>query len=191
MMPALGPRDAVLVVDVQNDFCLGGALAVPRGDEVVPVLNTWMERGLRSGAAVYATRDWHPSNHSSFQPFGGPWPVHCVQNTHGAAFHPLLRLPDTVIVVSKGVQPQDQGYSMFEDTGLAAMLRASGVRRLWVGGLALDYCVRATVLDGIREGFEVHLILHATRPVDVHVGDGERALEQMHEAGAIIEAEDP
>ena len=141
------PDDALLIVDVQNDFCAGGALAVPDGDAVAPVLNDWIAAAQAAGAPVFASRDWHPADHISFQAQGGPWPPHCVQGTSGAAFHPGLRLPADVGVVSKGTEPDVEGYSAFERTDFAERLRAAGVRRLWVGGLARDYCVRASVLD--------------------------------------------
>jgi nicotinamidase/pyrazinamidase len=190
MAPKLGPADALLVVDVQNDFCPGGALPVPDGDRVVPVLNRWIDRAVRAGAQVVASRDWHPPGHVSFRERGGPWPEHCVHHGEGARFHPDLRLPDDVRVVSKGMDRERDAYSAFDSTGLGGELRRCGVKRLWVGGLALDYCVRATVLDGLEQGFEVHLLAGATRAVDVQPGDGERALDEMRKAGAAIEAEE-
>ncbi len=183
----LKPTDVLVVVDVQNDFCPGGALPVREGDQVVPVLNRWIEAAEHSGAYVVASRDWHPSGHVSFTDRGGPWPVHCVRDTPGAAFHPDLCVPDRAIIVDKATDPDRDSYSGFADTGLAERLRQTGVKRVWVGGLALDYCVRATVLDALAEGFEVHLILPATRAVDVKAGDGQRAVDQMRQAGAIIE----
>ncbi len=182
-------RDALVIVDVQNDFCPGGALPVARGDEVVPVLNRYAERFARRGAAVFATRDWHPERTRHFQAFGGVWPPHCVQGTPGAAFHPDLRLPPGTVVASKGMDPEQDAYSGFqartpEGLGLAAALGARGVRRLFVGGLATDYCVKATVLDALKEGFEVVLLEDAVRAVDVRPGDGERALHEMRAAGA-------
>ena len=188
MQQKLSQHDALLVVDVQNDFCPGGALAVPEGDQVVPVLNDWIRAARESGVPVVASRDWHPAGHCSFAEQGGPWPVHCVQDTEGAAFHPELELPDDALVISKGRSPERDNYSAFDDTGLADMLRERGVERVWVGGLAQDVCVRATVLDACDAGFETHLIADATRPVDVEPGDGERALEAMRAAGARIEA---
>jgi len=179
--------DALVVVDVQNDFCRGGALAVEGGDEVVPVLNRAIRQAERQGAHIVASRDWHPPQHVSFQQRGGPWPVHCVQNTPGAEFHPDLQLPPETPVVDKGVSPDRDNYSAFDDTGLAVDLKRQGVNRIWVGGLAQDVCVRATVLDGLEAGFQVHLIEPATRPVDANPGDGRRALEEMQAAGAVIE----
>ncbi len=185
------PTDVLLVVDVQNDFCPGGALAVEGGDEVVPVLNRAIEAAMREGAKVIASRDWHPPDHASFEPQGGPWPVHCVQNTEGAAFHPKLRLPPGTPVVDKGTDPQRDNYSAFDNTGLAEDLRRQGIERVWVGGLAQDVCVRATVLDALEAGFRVHLVRSATRPVDVQPGDGWRALGEMQTAGATIEEAPP
>jgi nicotinamidase/pyrazinamidase len=188
--PALSPSDALLIVDVQRDFCPGGALAVPDGDAVVPVLNQWIDAAQDAGAAVFASRDWHPPNHVSFQGQGGPWPSHCVAETPGAAFHPELALPESTVVIDKGTDAEHEAYSAFEGTDLSAQLRAAGIERLWVGGLALDYCVRASVLDARRiAGLPVHLILSATRAVEVHPGDGSRALDDMRAAGALTEAE--
>ena len=191
MRPKLDSSDALVIVDLQADFCPGGALAVPEGDRVVPVLNSWIEQARRAGALIVATRDWHPPDHGSFAAQGGPWPVHGVAETPGAAFHPNLALPDDAVVISKGVAPEDEGYSGFQGTDLAVRLQAAGVRRLWVGGLALDYCVRATVLGGLEAGFEVHLILDATRAVNLSPGDGDKSLKRMKSAGARIEEAPP
>jgi nicotinamidase/pyrazinamidase len=177
--------DAVLAVDVQNDFCPGGALEVPRGDEVVPVLNAWMKAAADANLPVIASRDWHTVDHVSFQPQGGPWPEHCIQDTWGAAFHPDLRLPRGTVRVSKGTAFDYDAYSAFDRTGLAGWLRQQGVKRLWVGGLAEDVCVFHSVRDACAEGFEVHLIHAATRPVFPEQ-EGE-ILEQLRAAGAVVE----
>jgi nicotinamidase/pyrazinamidase len=190
-LPKLSHSDALVIVDVQVDFFPGGRLGVPGGDEVVPVLNRWIEQARRGGAVVVATRDWHPADHKSFAAQGGPWPIHCVRETPGAAFHPQLDLPDDAVVISKGTDPGDVGYSMFEDTDLAERLTEAGVRRLWVGGLALDYCVRSTVLDGVEAGFEVHLIADAVRAVNLNPDDGEKSLKRIRAAGAKIEGTPP
>lgn len=182
---AITRRSALVIVDVQRDFMPGGALPVPNGDEVVPVLNSYIELFDRLGRPVVATRDWHPPNHISFRP-RGPWPPHCVQGTEGAEFHPDLRLPEGTIVVSKATEPDREAYSGFEGTDMAERLRALGVRRLFVGGVATDYCVRATVLDGLRLGFEVFVLTDAIRGVDVEPGDSERALEEMLRSGAVL-----
>ena len=181
--------DALLIVDVQNDFCPGGALEVPEGDRVVPVLNQWIGAARDVGIPIYASRDWHPANHISFAQRGGPWPPHCIQNTQGAAFHPDLQLPEGAAIISKGTDPDRDQYSAFDDTGLVKQMRDDGVRRIWVGGLAQDVCVHASVLDGAKAGFDIHLVDPATRPVDVNPGDGERAIEEMRQAGAVIEEE--
>lgn len=188
MEPRIRSDEALLIVDVQNDFCPGGSLPIPRGDAVVPEINRWIEAATEAGALVVASRDWHPAHHVSFAQRGGPWPPHCIQDSRGAAFHPELALPEGATVVSKGTDPDADAYSAFDGTGLADWLRERNVSTLWVGGLAQDVCVRATVLDARAEGFEVHVITEATRPVDVNPGDGERALEEMRRAGAAIEA---
>ncbi|MGH7268134.1 MAG: bifunctional nicotinamidase/pyrazinamidase [Candidatus Rokuibacteriota bacterium] len=182
-------RDALVLVDVQNDFCPGGALAVPEGDRVVPVLNRYIARFQAAGAPVFASRDWHPAQTRHFKAWGGVWPPHCVQGTAGAAFHAGLAVPADATVVSKGMDPESDAYSCFqaEDPAgmpFAAALGERGVQRLCVGGLATDYCVKATVLDALREGFEVLVLRDAVRAVDVEPGDGDRALAEMREAGA-------
>lgn len=177
--------DALIVVDVQNDFCPGGALPIERGDEVIPVLNCWIDAAAEIGVPIYASRDWHPAGHLSFHERGGPWPPHCVQDSDGAQFHPALRLPSSAIKVTKGTRFDQDQNSAFDQTGLAIQLRRDGIRRLWVGGLAQDVCVRATVLDGLREGFEVALIPDASLPVTPE--GGERSLREMREAGARVE----
>ena len=184
----LTPSDALLVVDVQNDFCPGGALAVTDGDAVVPVLNAWIASAGQGGAKVFASRDWHPADHLSFAERGGLWPAHCVQDTPGAAFHVDLELPDDAVVVSKADEAEHEAYSAFDSGELGDQLRAAGIRRLWVGGLATDYCVKASVLDATQiPGLEVRVITGGIRAVDVSPGDGEAALEAMQAAGAILE----
>ena len=182
-------RSALLIVDMQNDFCPGGALPVPHGDRVVPVLNRYVSDAVEHGMPVYASRDWHPAVTRHFKEYGGEWPPHCVQGTSGAAFHPALALPAGVTIVSKGMDPSDDAYSCFQaetEDGLpfAAALGECGASRLFVGGLATDYCVRATVLDALKEGFEVVLLEDASRAVDLKPGDGERAMAEMIAAGA-------
>ncbi len=179
----LARGDALLVVDVQTDFCPGGAFPVAEGDAVIGVLNEWIECAVRRGVPVIATRDWHPPNHSSFAP-RGLWPEHCIQDTPGAAYHPLLKLPPDAVKVSKGTRLDRDQHSAFDETGLATYLRNHGIRRVWVGGLTLDVCVLATVLDAVREGFETHVIIEATRPVEA--SGGERAIARMIKAGAIV-----
>jgi nicotinamidase/pyrazinamidase len=180
-------EDAVLLVDVQIDFCAGGALAVPDGDRVVGVLNAWVDEAVRTGALVVASQDWHPKDHVSFAHRGGPWPEHCVQDTPGARLHPGLTIPPDAVVLRKGTDPSSEAYSAFDGTGLSALLRDRGVRRVFVGGLAQEVCVRATVLDALRAGFETHLLVEATRAVDP--SDGARALEELQSMGAVLEGE--
>lgn len=180
------PGDALIVVDVQKDFCPGGTLAIDAGDRVVPVLNRFIDEAVRAGVPVIASRCWHPRDHPSFSEQGGQWPVHCLQDSDGARFHPDLALPEQAIVVTKGVRFDHDQNSAFDDTGLADYLRAHEVRRVWVGGLAEDVCVRATVLEARREGFEAVLLCEATCPVTAE--GGERALREMREAGAVFEA---
>jgi len=179
------PKQALIVVDVQNDFCPGGTLAVAQGDEVVEPLNQQIDEFLERGAPVYKSRDWHPPTTKHFQAYGGTWPVHCVQNTKGAEFHPALRNDPRITVVSKGLGDTDC-YSAFDETDLASQLQQQGVEELVVGGLATDYCVRNTVLDALKHGFKVKLLENATRAVDLHPGDGDRAIEEMRAAGAEI-----
>jgi nicotinamidase/pyrazinamidase len=178
------PHDALLLVDVQRDFLPGGALAVREGDQVVPVLNRYIALARRSRIPVFASRDWHPANHCSFAARGGPWPPHCVAGTEGAQIAADLELPDDAVLVDKGTTEEKDAYSAFGGTGLARELRARGVKRVLVGGLATDYCVLNTVRDALAEGFEVVLLRDAIRAVDVKPGDGERAEAEMRAKGA-------
>lgn len=180
---------ALLIVDVQNDFCPGGALAVSEGDQVIPPLNALAAELAHQGGLVLASRDWHPRETKHFAEFGGKWPVHCVQNTQGADFHPALKLPEGTVIISKGTGTEDDGYSAFEgrtDDGktLDEVLKAHGVQRLLVGGLATDYCVRASVLDALKHGYEVVVLTDAIRGVNLQPDDSERALQEMQAAGA-------
>ena len=176
--------DAVLVVDVQKCFCPGGSLAVEDGDSVVPILNDWIDAAFLKGAPIYLSRDWHPRKHISFEESDGTWPPHCIQDTDGARFHPDLKRPDTAVVITKGVRFDQDQNSVFDQTGLSVQLRKDGVRKLWVGGLALDVCVYQSVMDALKEGFEVRVLREATRPVDVE--NGLKALKEMEAAGAKI-----
>ena len=178
--------DALIVVDVQNDFCPGGALPIDGGDEVVPVLNEWIAAAQADGLPIYASRDFHPKGHMSFDESGGPWPLHCIQDSDGARFHPDLNLPADATVVTKGVRLDQDQNSAFDQTGLASELRNRDVQRVYVGGLAEDVCVLATALDGRREGFEVVLIQDATRPVTAE--GGKTARRQMQAAGVRLGA---
>ena len=177
--------DALIMVDVQLDFLPGGSLAVPRGDEVVPALNRYIAvfRGLTF--PIVATRDWHPPDHCSFRAQGGPWPPHCVAGSAGAHFATLLDLPCEAHIVSKATSRDRDAYSGFEGTGLDDWLRRAGASRVFVGGLATDYCVLNTVRDALRFGYATFLLLDAVRAVDVAVGDGARAIDEMRRLGAM------
>jgi nicotinamidase/pyrazinamidase len=177
-------QTALIVVDVQNDFCPGGALAVPEGDRVVPILNRYIRSFLKNGMPVYATRDWHPPDHCSFKPQGGTWPVHCVQDTAGSRFHPQLALPKEAAIISKATDLREDAYSGFQGTDLAQRLKSQGIRKILVGGLATDYCVKSTVLDGLKAGFIVYFLPDASRAVNVNPGDGQKAVQEMLAAGA-------
>ncbi len=174
--------DALIVIDVQRDFCPGGALAIRQGDAVVPVLNRWIAAAVSKGLPVYASRDWHPVGHVSFSDQGGSWPPHCIQDTEGARFHPDLQLPISTVIVTKGVRLDCDQLSAFDHTGLAEHLRREQVGRVWIGGLAEDVCVLATVLDARREGFKAFIVRDATRPVTLD--GGRKAEEVMRDAGA-------
>ena len=186
--------DTLLIVDVQNDFCPGGALPVPEGDQVVEPLN----RLADSFDLVVASRDWHPTDHGSFagvtvdpDAWHGTdppsiWPPHCVQGTEGAELHPSLDRSSIDVVMDKGQDANSQGYSAFQDTALAELLRDRGVDRLYVGGLATDYCVKNSVLDARSLGLDVIVVEDAIRAVEVEPGDSEQAVEAMREAGAVL-----
>ena len=178
------PTDALLIIDVQRDFLAGGALAVPAAETVIAPLNAWIAQFVAARLPVFATRDWHPPDHCSFRAQGGDWPVHCVAGTPGAQFPAVLDLPATTQVISKDTQSDADSYSGFAATDLNQQLQRLGVRRLFVGGLATDYCVRHTVLDALRLGYGVILLLDGMRPVDLRIGDGERAIAAMLAAGA-------
>ena len=178
-------RRALIIVDVQNDFCPGGALAVAHGDEVVAPLNRLAEEFLARGDLVIKSRDWHPPQTKHFAAYGGVWPIHCVQQTHGAEFHPDLIDDPRIRLISKDKMDVDE-YSAFDGTGLSALLAEQGVEEVWVGGLATDYCVKHTALDAVREGFQVKAVSEAMRPVELKPGDGERAIAEMQRAGVQI-----
>ncbi|MEM3677741.1 MAG: nicotinamidase [Candidatus Bathyarchaeia archaeon] len=176
---------ALIIVDVQRDFLPGGALPVPEGDEVIPILNRYIEIFKKMGGKIFATRDWHPVNHISFRSRGGAWPPHCVQGTKGAEFSETLRLPEDLIVVSKATDPDSESYSGFAGTDLADKLRKHGVKRVFIGGLATEYCVKNTVLDAAEEGFETYFLEDASKGINLNPGDVERAIEEMLEKGAL------
>ena len=182
-------KDALLIIDVQNDFCPGGALAVTDGDKVVPALNHYIGRFEKAELPIFATRDWHPEKTKHFKAYGGLWPPHCIQGTKGAEFRPDLKLPNDAVIVSAGMAPDEEGYSGFEGrddqgTELAELLRRRGVERIFIGGLATDYCVKHTILDGLKRGFKAVLLEDAVRGVNLRPGDSERAITKMIRAGA-------
>ena len=179
-------KPALIIVDLQNDFCPGGSLAVPEGDEIVPAVNGLIDRFIQADNPIFATRDWHPQGHISFQAQGGIWPPHCIQNSPGAEFHPQLRLPTEATVITKGDRQDRDAYSGFDGTTLADQLRGAGVARLVVCGLATDYCVRATALDALKAGFKVEVRSEAIRGVEVNPGDTGAALAEMQAAGASL-----
>ncbi len=176
--------DALIVVDVQNDFCPGGSLGVDGGDQVASKLSALATYFRINGARIFATQDWHPENHSSFKEQGGPWPPHCVQGSSGAELHENLRLPVGTSIVRKGANPEVDAYSGFLDSNLEEQIRRTDIKRLFVGGLATDYCVLNTVLDAAALGFEVFLIEDAVAAVNVEPNDGEKAVEKMKKSGA-------
>jgi nicotinamidase/pyrazinamidase len=175
---------ALLIIDFQNDFTAGGALAVPDGDAIAGRVNELIESG--DFDLVVATRDWHPPNHGSFEAQGGPWPPHCVQGSHGAELHPSLDRSKIDAVVDAGYEPGLEGYSGFEETDLAKVLREHDVDEVTVVGLATDYCVRQTALDALRQGFRVTVDRAGVRGIDVQEGDSERALGELRSAGATL-----
>ncbi len=177
--------DGLLLVHVQNDFCPGGALPVEGGDEVIPVLNRWIRAARERRIPIYASRDWHPRRHPSFREQGGEWPPHCIQDSPGAAFPPDLELPDSIDLITSGVRFDHDQYSAFNETGFVGLLERDGVKRLWVGGLALDVCVRHTVLDALASGLEVVVLVEATRPITPE--GGREALRKLRDAGASLE----
>ncbi len=176
--------DALLITDIQKDFLPGGALPIENGDEIIPVLNNYIKRFVDGKAHVLASRDWHPQNHISFKAQGGPWSPHCVKETAGAKFSPYLKLPKHAIIISKATNPEREAYSAFDGTSLAHELRALGVNRLFVGGLATDYCVVNTVVDARKLGFATVVLMDATLGINVEPGDVNRAVETMLKNGA-------
>lgn len=178
-------RDALLVIDIQNDFLPGGQLAVAEGDQVIPVMNNYIDRFIQRQLPVFATRDWHPKNHGSFIQQGGPWPEHCIAGSTGAEFARDLHLPATVYIFSTGIEVENDGYSGFENPGLNKQLEKLSVSRLFIGGLATDYCVLNTVCDALNRNYQVLLLTDAVRAVNVHSQDGEQAINKMILKGAI------
>jgi nicotinamidase/pyrazinamidase len=183
-VPQFQTGDMLLAVDVQKDFCPGGALPIEGGDDVVPVINFWMRAGRDAGVPIYLSRDWHPRQHPSFEKNGGPWPPHCIQDSDGARFHADLEVAFEADIISKGTRFDQDQNSVFDQTGLADWLHKQGIKRIFVGGLAQDVCVLASVLDGLKAGFDMQVIKSATRPITPE--GGRKALEKMRTAGAIV-----
>jgi nicotinamidase/pyrazinamidase len=178
------PTDALLITDIQNDFLPGGTLPVEGGDEIIPVLNEYARRFEDSRAHVFVSRDWHPTNHMSFKAQGGPWPPHCVQNTKGAEFSPELKLPQPIVVISKATNPQHESYSVFDGTSFEHELKMCEVKRLFIGGLATDYCIVNTVIDARKLGYETVVLIDAILGINVQPGDVDKAIQNMKKAGA-------
>ncbi|HMB15726.1 MAG TPA: isochorismatase family protein [Pelovirga sp.] len=183
-IPQFQKNDMLLVVDVQRDFCPGGTLPVEGGDEVVPVINSWMHAGRDARVPIYLSRDWHPRHHPSFEKNGGQWPPHCVQDSNGALFHAQLEIPTEAEIVTKGTRFDQDQNSVFDQTGLAFWLHKQGIKRIFVSGLALDVCVLASVLDGLETEFEMLVIKNATRSITPE--GGRNALEKMRQSGAVV-----
>ncbi|WP_457625265.1 bifunctional nicotinamidase/pyrazinamidase [Persephonella sp.] len=179
--------DALIIVDMQNDFMPGGALPVPEGDKIVPVLNRYIETFSSNGNPVFFTRDWHPEDHISFKGYGGIWPPHCVQGTKGAEFHPELKIPyDNKFIISKGNSRDFDAYSGFQGTVLDDLLKERGIKRIFVGGVATDYCVKNTALGGLNLGYQVFILEDGIKGVDLNKGDSEKALSMLLKKGAIL-----
>jgi nicotinamidase/pyrazinamidase len=184
--PQPGDGSALIVTDIQNDFCPGGALAVPDGDQIIPLVNACVRFFHTHGLPVIASRDWHPRSHCSFKEQGGPWPVHCVQGSWGAQFHPALVLPPDCTIISKATDPKREAYSSFEGTPLEERLKELGARTVFITGIATDYCVKNTVLDGLKRGFRTVVLKDGIRGIEATPGDSARALQTMEEAGAVV-----
>jgi nicotinamidase/pyrazinamidase len=185
-VPQPNRASVLLVTDIQNDFCPGGALAVPGGDAIIPIINDYIRLFHSRKLPVIASRDWHPHGHASFKEQGGPWPTHCVQGSWGSQFHRELQLAPGVIIISKATDPKREAYSAFEDTPLEEKLRDLGTETLFITGIATDYCVKNTVLDARRLGFRTVVLEDAILGIDATPGDCQRAIREMRDAGAIF-----
>ncbi len=188
MRVAANGRSALIVVDMQNDFCEGGALPVKGCSEIAPRIGELVRRFTDAGLRIYASRDWHPPNHMSFKERGGPWPPHCVRGTKGAEFHPATGLPGKAVIISKATEPDKEAYSAFDGTELHYLLSKAGIRRVFVVGVATDYCVRATVLDALALGYEAVVLVDLVRGVTEE--GAERALKEMLREGAVLATTD-
>ncbi len=182
---SVGAKQALIVVDIQRDFCPGGALPVTGGDKIIPAVNELVRAFVKAGLPVFFTRDWHPRNHASFKAYGGPWPPHCIQNTQGASFHPSLAIPREAGVIDKGTLQAEDAYSGFQGTDMAHKLRDLHVKQIYVAGLATDYCVKNTVLDGAAKGFETYVVTDCVKGVNIKRTDSATALSAMLSRGAI------
>jgi nicotinamidase/pyrazinamidase len=183
-MYKLKRNDALIVVDIQNCFCPGGELPVKEGDKIIPIINRYIHKFQKAGAKIIATRDWHPPDHKSFKEYGGIWPPHCLKGSKGAEFRSDLKLPQGTTVISTGDEASVEGYSGFDHTDLERKLKEDGVDRVFVGGLATDYCVKYTVLDAVEKSFETILLIDAIKGVNREPGDAERAVGEMVKKGA-------
>ncbi len=179
-------KDALIIADIQKDFLPKGSLPVKESDEIIPILNEYAKMFKKSEAHVIASRDWHPPKHISFQAQGGPWPPHCVKDTEGAKFSADLKLPEGTQIISKATDSSKEAYSVFDETGLDKQLKEQGVKRVFIGGIATDYCVVNSVLDARKMGLDVVVLADATRGIDVKPGDVEKALETMARKGALL-----
>ena len=178
-------KDALIITDIQKDFLPGGAMPIKEGDQIIPALNEYTKIFSKAKTKIVASRDWHPANHISFTAQGGKWPPHCVQETDGAKFSPDLKLPKITIIVSKATEQIKEAYSVFDGTGLGEDLKSSGVTRIFIGGLATDYCVVNSTVDARKLGFNVVVLADATRGIDAKKGDVERAFATMTKIGAV------
>lgn len=182
-------KKALLVVDMQNDFSPGGALGIPEGDKIVPFINKYIRIFSKAKLPIFLSRDWHPPSTKHFKDFGGVWPVHCIQNTKGAAFHPKLFIPEDAIFLYKGMDPDKDSYSVFQaedlgGTGFPRLLNLLGVKEIYIAGLATDYCVKFTGIDALKEGFKVRLLADAIKGVNLKKNDSEKAISALIKKGA-------
>lgn len=182
-------KKALLIVDVQNDFCPRGSLPVPNGDKIIPNLNKYIEIFSQKKLPIFASRDWHPKKTKHFKKFGGVWPVHCVENSKGAAFHPKLKLPKQTIILSKGMDPEKDSYSAFQAQDANGMesltlLKYLGIQELYIAGLATDYCVKSSAIDALKNGLKVKLLVDAIKGVNLKPNDSREAIEEMVKNGA-------
>ena len=182
-------KKALLVVDIQNDFCPGGALGISAGDKIIPVINKYIKIFSQNKLPIFFSRDWHPKKTVHFKKFGGDWPVHCVENTKGSNFHPKLKIPPEAIILSKGIDPQEDSYSAFQardacGQSLGRLLKIFGVEEIYIAGLATDYCVKYSALDALKNGFKVTVLKDAVKGVNIQPGDSQEALEQITGMGA-------